>query len=109
MREYGKTRKEECSDFVELVNLVGDLEIHQKVAIPMFFVSLDSPQNFDPVLVSFLFASSVLLFAFLFLYCSLGQVFGLLMMAGLSPKYFVCNLGGKVCRNPMQIISSDSD
>ncbi|KAG5052284.1 hypothetical protein JHK85_004823 [Glycine max] len=38
------------SDFVELVNLVGDLEIHQKVAIPMFFVSLDSPQNFDPVL-----------------------------------------------------------
>lgn len=38
------------SDFVELVNLVGNLEIHQKVAIPMMFVSLDSPQNFDPVL-----------------------------------------------------------
>lgn len=38
------------SDFVELVNLVGNLEIHQKVAIPMFFVSLDSPRNFDPVL-----------------------------------------------------------
>ncbi|RDX67186.1 putative glycosyltransferase STELLO1, partial [Mucuna pruriens] len=38
------------SDFVELVNLVGNLEIHQKVAIPMFFVSLDSPQNFDPLL-----------------------------------------------------------
>ncbi|KAK7345049.1 hypothetical protein VNO77_15428 [Canavalia gladiata] len=38
------------SDFVELVNLVGNIEIHQKVAIPMFFVSLDSPQNFDPVL-----------------------------------------------------------
>lgn len=37
------------SDFVELVNLVGNLEIHQKVAIPMMFVSLDS-QNFDPVL-----------------------------------------------------------
>jgi hypothetical protein len=38
------------SDFVELVNLVDNLEIHQKVAIPMFFVSMDSPQNFDPVL-----------------------------------------------------------
>lgn len=38
------------SDFVELVSLVGDLEIHQKVAIPMFFISLDSPQNFDSVL-----------------------------------------------------------
>ena len=38
------------SDFVELVNLVGDLDIHQKVAIPMFFVSMDSSQNFDPVL-----------------------------------------------------------
>ncbi|KAK7267308.1 hypothetical protein RIF29_19978 [Crotalaria pallida] len=38
------------SDFVELVNLVGNLEIHQKVAIPMFFVSMDSPQNFDSVL-----------------------------------------------------------
>lgn len=38
------------SDFVELVNLVDNLEIHQKVAIPMFFVSMDSPQNFDPIL-----------------------------------------------------------
>ncbi|KAB1222346.1 hypothetical protein CJ030_MR2G025526 [Morella rubra] len=38
------------ADFVDLVNLVGSLEIHQKVAIPMFFVSMDSPQNFDPVL-----------------------------------------------------------
>ena len=36
-------------DFVELVNLVGKLEIHQKVAIPMFFVSIDSPRNFDSV------------------------------------------------------------
>lgn len=40
------------SDFVELVNLVDNLEIHQKVAIPMFFVSMDSPQNFDPILDS---------------------------------------------------------
>ena len=38
------------SDFVDLVNLVGDLEIHHKVAIPMFFLALDSPQNFDWVL-----------------------------------------------------------
>ncbi|KAL1368157.1 hypothetical protein HN51_022295 [Arachis hypogaea] len=38
------------SDFIELVSLIGDLDIHQKVAIPMFFVSMDSPQNFDPVL-----------------------------------------------------------
>ncbi|KAC9819655.1 hypothetical protein E3N88_45228 [Mikania micrantha] len=36
-------------DFIDLVNLVEDLEIHQKVAIPMFFVAMDSPQNFDPV------------------------------------------------------------
>ncbi|CAL0317072.1 unnamed protein product [Lupinus luteus] len=38
------------SDFVDLVNLVGDLEIHQTVAIPMLFVSMDSQQNFDSVL-----------------------------------------------------------
>ncbi|XP_011048051.1 PREDICTED: uncharacterized protein LOC105142228 [Populus euphratica] len=37
-------------DFVDLVGLVGDLDIHQKVAIPMFFMSMDSPQNFDSVL-----------------------------------------------------------
>ncbi|XP_057488004.1 probable glycosyltransferase STELLO2 [Actinidia eriantha] len=37
-------------DFIDLVNLVGDLDIHQKVAIPMFFVSMNSPQNFDSVL-----------------------------------------------------------
>ncbi|KAK4580570.1 hypothetical protein RGQ29_024277 [Quercus rubra] len=43
------------ADFVELVNLVGGLEIHQKVAIPMFFVSMDSPQNFDPVLSSMIY------------------------------------------------------
>ncbi|XVE61126.1 hypothetical protein DITRI_Ditri06bG0014700 [Diplodiscus trichospermus] len=38
------------ADFVDLVNLVDHLEIHQKVAIPMFFLSMDSPQNFDSVL-----------------------------------------------------------
>ena len=43
------------ADFVELVNLVGPLEMHQKVAIPMFFVSMDSPQNFDPVLSTMIY------------------------------------------------------
>ncbi|KAG4183639.1 hypothetical protein ERO13_A09G122200v2 [Gossypium hirsutum] len=38
------------ADFVDLVNLVGHLDIHQKVSIPMFFLSMDSPQNFDSVL-----------------------------------------------------------
>ncbi|KAL5540417.1 hypothetical protein UlMin_044933 [Ulmus minor] len=37
------------SDFIDLVNLVGDLDIHQKIAIPMFFMSMDSAQNFDSV------------------------------------------------------------
>lgn len=37
------------ADFSDLVSLVGDLEIHYKVAIPMFFMSMDSPQNFDSV------------------------------------------------------------
>lgn len=38
------------ADFVDLVSLVDDLEIHHKIAIPMFFVSMDSPQNMDSVL-----------------------------------------------------------
>lgn len=40
------------ADFTDLVNLVGDLDIHHKVAIPMFFLAMDSPQNFDAVLNS---------------------------------------------------------
>ncbi|GFP92227.1 hypothetical protein PHJA_001366800 [Phtheirospermum japonicum] len=36
-------------DFADLVSLVGDLDIHHKVAIPMFFLAMDSPQNFDNV------------------------------------------------------------
>ncbi|KAF5179676.1 putative transmembrane protein [Thalictrum thalictroides] len=36
-------------DFKDLVGLVGDLDIHHKVAIPMFFMAMDSPPNFDPV------------------------------------------------------------
>ncbi|XP_028068869.1 probable glycosyltransferase STELLO1 [Camellia sinensis] len=42
-------------DFIDLVNLVGDLDIHQKVAIPMFFLGMDSPQNFDSVLSTMIY------------------------------------------------------
>ncbi|XP_073279029.1 probable glycosyltransferase STELLO2 [Primulina huaijiensis] len=37
------------SDFIDLVSLVGDLDIHHKVAVPMFFLAMDSPQNYDSV------------------------------------------------------------
>ncbi|GER52508.1 hypothetical protein STAS_29956 [Striga asiatica] len=36
-------------DFTDLVSLVGELDIHHKIAIPMFFLAMDSPQNFDGV------------------------------------------------------------
>ncbi|XP_074320485.1 putative glycosyltransferase STELLO2 [Silene latifolia] len=42
-------------DYVELVGLVGDLEIHHKIATPMFFLAMDTPQNFDPVLNTMLY------------------------------------------------------
>lgn len=42
-------------DFVDLVNLVGDLDIHHKVAIPMFYMAMDSEQNFDPVFNSMIY------------------------------------------------------
>ncbi|PKA66945.1 hypothetical protein AXF42_Ash003602 [Apostasia shenzhenica] len=35
------------SDFVDLTNLIGDLDIHHKVAVPLFFLSMNSPKNFD--------------------------------------------------------------
>lgn len=37
------------SDFIDLVNLVGELDMHQKVAVPMFFLAMDTPQNLDSV------------------------------------------------------------
>ena len=43
------------TDFTELVELVGDMDLHYKVAVPMFFMSMDSPQNFDPVLGSMVY------------------------------------------------------
>ncbi|CAL5330731.1 unnamed protein product [Camellia sinensis] len=38
------------ADLIDLVDQVGNLELHHKVAMPMFFMAMDSPQNFDPVL-----------------------------------------------------------
>lgn len=43
------------TDFIDLVNLVGKLDIHHKVTIPMFFLAMDSPQNFDPVFNSMIY------------------------------------------------------
>lgn len=34
-------------DFGDLVGLVGNLDLHHKIAVPMFFLAMDSPQNFD--------------------------------------------------------------
>lgn len=36
-----------ANDFADLVGLVGDLNIHHKVAVPLFFLAMDSVQNFD--------------------------------------------------------------
>lgn len=46
------------SDFVDLVDLVGDLEIHHKVAVPMFFMAMDLPQNFDPLLNNMIYKTN---------------------------------------------------
>eukprot|EP00268_Persea_americana_P069571 TRINITY_DN98_c1_g2_i1.p1 TRINITY_DN98_c1_g2~~TRINITY_DN98_c1_g2_i1.p1 ORF type:complete len:757 (+),score=102.37 TRINITY_DN98_c1_g2_i1:473-2743(+) len=34
-------------DFADLVDIVDNLEIHHKIAVPMFFMAMDSPNNFD--------------------------------------------------------------
>ncbi|CAN6485468.1 unnamed protein product [Victoria cruziana] len=34
-------------DFIDLVGHVGDQNLHQKLAVPMFFLAMDSPSNFD--------------------------------------------------------------
>ena len=36
-----------ATDFADLIGLVGDSDIHHKVAVPMFFLAMDSPQNYD--------------------------------------------------------------
>ncbi|GMH28356.1 hypothetical protein Nepgr_030199 [Nepenthes gracilis] len=42
-------------DFVDVVALVGELEMHHKVATPMIFLALDLPRNFDPVLETMIY------------------------------------------------------
>lgn len=34
-------------DFSDLVGLVGDVDMHHKIAVPMFFLAMDSDQNID--------------------------------------------------------------
>ncbi|GFZ21677.1 transmembrane protein, putative [Actinidia rufa] len=43
------------SDLIDLVDLVGSLEIHHKVEVSMFFMAMDSPQNFDSVLSTMIY------------------------------------------------------
>nr|GMD85701.1 probable glycosyltransferase STELLO2 [Ipomoea batatas] len=43
------------TDFIDLVNLVGELDIHHKAAIPMFFMAMDSLKKFDPVFNSMVY------------------------------------------------------
>lgn len=47
------------NDFKDLVNLVGNLDIHQKVAIPMFFLAMDSTENFDSVFSTMVYKQEV--------------------------------------------------
>ncbi|KAL9677622.1 hypothetical protein QQ045_005855 [Rhodiola kirilowii] len=44
-----------ASDFQDLAGLVGNLDIHHRVAIPMFFLAMDSPKNYDSVLNKMVF------------------------------------------------------
>ncbi|KAL3537484.1 hypothetical protein ACH5RR_000850 [Cinchona calisaya] len=44
-------------DFVDLVDLVGKLDIHHIIAVPMFFMAMDLPQNFDSVLNKMIYRS----------------------------------------------------
>lgn len=46
------------SDFIDLVDLVGNFEIHHKIAVPMFFMAMDLPQNFDPVLNNMIYKTN---------------------------------------------------
>ncbi|KAK9128726.1 hypothetical protein Syun_017523 [Stephania yunnanensis] len=45
------------ADFKDLVGLVGNQEIHHKIALPMFFTAIDSPRNFDPVFSTMIYGS----------------------------------------------------
>ncbi|RZR76857.1 hypothetical protein BHM03_00001774 [Ensete ventricosum] len=35
------------TDFIDLVGIVGDLQIHHKIAVPMFFLAMDALENLD--------------------------------------------------------------
>ncbi|ERN12657.1 probable glycosyltransferase STELLO1 [Amborella trichopoda] len=43
------------SDFSDLVSLVGDMKLHHMFAVPMFFLAMDSPFNFDSTLSSMVY------------------------------------------------------
>lgn len=47
-------------DFVDLVGLVGNAKIHHKVALPMFFMAMDSPLNFDSLLNTMIYNTQAL-------------------------------------------------
>ncbi|KAF8403784.1 hypothetical protein HHK36_011890 [Tetracentron sinense] len=46
-------------DFADLVGLVGNSDIHHKVAVPMFFMAMDSPQNFDSFLSTMIYRTEL--------------------------------------------------
>ncbi|KAF9612287.1 hypothetical protein IFM89_038857, partial [Coptis chinensis] len=46
-------------DFKDRVGLVGNLEIHHKFAIPMFFLAMDSPPHFDSVFNKMIYRTDI--------------------------------------------------
>ncbi|GAB4832520.1 sugar transporter-like protein [Ancistrocladus abbreviatus] len=44
-------------DFVDLVGLVGNLKMHYTVAIPIFFMAMDSPSNYDPIFDAMIYSA----------------------------------------------------
>ncbi|PON74256.1 hypothetical protein PanWU01x14_050880 [Parasponia andersonii] len=47
-------------DFVDLVGLVGNFKMHYRVAIPMFFMAMDLPQQFDSAFSKMIYKPDVL-------------------------------------------------
>lgn len=43
------------ADYIDLVSLIGHLDMHQKVAIPMIFLAMDSSDNFDSIFNSMVY------------------------------------------------------
>lgn len=46
-------------DYLDLVNMIGDVDMHHKVATPLIFLSMDSPQNFDSVLNTMIYEEKI--------------------------------------------------